>query len=106
MIKSNIYHQPIQENANKPTKKPAKEANIILAFKFFDSKASRNNHVITKGKNTLYASVSANPPAVLPNSAGWTATIIAAIRPPKLPDILLAMKKVGMTDRADIITGI
>ena len=60
---------------------------------------------INNGKNTLYASVSANPAAVLVRNEGWNATINPANKPATLPPIFLPRKKAGITARVPTING-
>src|SRR3989338_2509045 len=103
--KSKMYHQPHHVKAYNPTNKPPMTLSTALCFIFLDSKAPRKIQAIKRGNMTLYPSVSKMPPIVLVNNEGCMAIIVAATNPPKLPVILLAMKNVGITAKAEINTG-
>ena len=105
MIISKIYHHPYHAKANSPVASPAPEARSSLFLGFFEIRLSKNNHVISKGKRILYASVSENPAGVLPKRTGCNARRIAAVAPVTFPPILLPKKKQGIIASMDINIG-
>ena len=104
-IKSKIYHQPPQVTLYKPVIKALKDPKIMVFFIFFASRASIKSQAMNNGNITLYASVSAKPPAVLVRKEGCIAKTVAAIKPPTFPTSFLVIKNVGITDKAEIKTG-
>ena len=103
--KSKIYHQPFHAYAYNPVKNPASAAKITTFNVFLMPIVATNSQVISRGKNTTHASLSACPNNVLPKNAEFTAIIKPAKKPPKLPAIFLAIRNTSKTDKAETKIG-